>query len=530
MASRCSAGYKGVMRYGWTLAAIVVLAGSLSAKDPRTSIDDAVAEIDQLMRAAWKRDKVNPTKRSDDAEFSRRVWFDLAGVAPPISEVRAFLRQSDPDKRDRLIDRLLVSPQHATHMAATWKGILLPPDAQNLRQRQNIAALQRWLRNQFVENTPYDYFVASFLTAGGESNRGPAVFYTTRDVEPKKIAAATSKIFLGIQLQCAECHDHPFDRWTQEDFWSYTAFFGQISQSNDRMQPGNGFIIDRPSGEVTMPDSDDAVSPRYPGVEEPPEEDITNNRRRQLTIWMASRDNPYFVRAAVNRAWAHMFGRGLVDPVDAMDKDNPPSHPQVMDYLANYLIEHRFDMRVLLSTLARTEAYQLSSAVDGDRPNEATFAAMTVKTLTPRQYYESVRQNIMRRSAMDANGADFRRDQFINRMKTTETNPREYPHGVMQALGIMNGPEMASSTVIDGGLIDALSAPFFDRKARIETLYLAALSRFPTTRELDLVNAYFDHAKGVKTSAENEKTSEDAKLQSEVLWSLLNTAEATVCP
>ena len=490
------------------------------AADAPTSMDQAVADINEMMSAAWKNDSVTPADKSSDAEFCRRVWLDLAGVAPPISEIRSFLKDTSVDKRSKLIDRLLVSPYHATHMAATWNDILLPADAQSNQQRSNVAKLESWLRDQFIDNTPYDYFVGGFLKT---TEQGPAIFYTTRDVEPKKIAAATSKIFLGIQLQCAECHDHPFDRWTQEDFWSYAAFFAQLQQSDQQMNGGVIEISDASVGEVTLPDTEDIVAPRYPGATEPPEEDVTNNRRRQLTIWLASRDNQYFVRAAVNRTWAHLFGRGLVDPIDAMNKDNVPSHPEVLDYLTQYFVQHRFNMRTLMATLARTEAYQLSSALDGDRPEQETFAVMNVKTLTARQFYDSTRQNVLRRSPdTGANGVDLQREQFLSRMRATDTTPRDYPHGVMQALGVMNGPEVIRATGdSQSGLLAALQAPIFSETDRLESVFLAALSRMPSERESERI---------VKYPSKSKSESERAEWFSDVLWTLLNTAEATVCP
>ncbi len=505
------------------LCCLGLLSVSTVMADGPVQPGDAVGQIDRLISRSWQENQITPAARSDDAEFCRRVWFDLAGVAPPVAEVRSFLKDNSVDKRETLIDRLLASPHHASHMAATWNDLLLPADAQTIDQRQNILALQNWLRDQFIDNTPYDYFVASFLTAGGAANRGPAIFYTTRQVEPKKIAAATSRIFLGVQLHCAECHDHPFDHWTQEDFWGYTAFFGQLARSDEQMNTG-GLIIDQPSGEVTMPDSDEIVAPRYPGVTELPEEDVTNNRRRQLTIWMASRDNDYFARAAVNRVWGHMFGRGLVDPVDAMDKDNPPSHQELLDFLTRYFIDHRFNMRTLIMTIARSDTYQLSSAYDSaNRPSQDFFAVMNVKTLTARQFYDSIQQNVLRQpSASTANAIDFQREQFINRMKTSDTSPRDYPHGVMQALGVMNGPEIRRAVNIQqSGLLASLEAPFFDDDERIDAIFLAILSRFPDQNESKRVADFF-----AKASSDSDLVTR----RSDLVWTLINTAEATVCP
>ncbi len=509
----------------WTIFGLAIFPVSTPAED-QTSIDAAAAEIDRHLETAWQRDQIMPAPIADDAEFCRRVWLDLAGVAPPVFEVRQFLRDTSDDKRSRLIDRLLRSPGYANHMASRWIDILLPSDAQNqLQQRDNVAALHDWLQQQFRDNTPYDYFVGGFLTAGGAGNTGPAIFYTSYSLEPEKLAAATSQIFMGLQLQCAQCHNHPSDRWTQEDFWQYAAFFGQLAESDGPMA-GQTIIEDRPGGEVTLPDTDDVMSPRYPGIAEPPEKDPGNNRRRQLTIWMASRDNPYFARAAVNRAWAQLMGRGIVDPVDAMDADNKPSHPELLEYLSAYFVQRRFNLRDLYAAIASSDAYQRTSAVAEDRQPADSFAVMHVKTLTARQFYDSLQQNVFRRSAAipgDRPSPDVaRRQQFLARMQAPGTSPRDYPHGVVQALGLMNGPEVSLATNENqGALLGALDAPFFDDAQRIETLFLATLSRLPTESELV---QFATHLSGAGSSQQR------AAAFADMLWILLNTAECAVCP
>ncbi len=442
----------------------------------------------------------------------------------------SFFGRDNPDKRAALIDRLLASTHHARHMASRWTDILLPPDTQDAPQA-NVAALNQWLRRQFARNVRYDYLVGGFLTAGGAGNSGPAVFYTSYALEPEKLAAATSRIFMGIQLQCAQCHDHPFDKWTQEDFWSYAAFFAQLTQSNTGMR-GEVIIEDRPGDNLMLPESDRTMLPRYPGISEAPEEDPGDIRRRQLTIWMASRDNPYFARAAVNRVWGHLFGRGLVDPVDAMDANNRPSHPELLDFLAAYFTEHRFDLRILYATLARTNAYQRTSAVPADgRPPEDSFAAMIVKTLSADQVYDSIQQNVFRRSPPmavtnrpgNASSQDaFLRQQFLSRMKASAASPRQYPHGVVQALGMMNGPEVVQATTpAQSGLLASLEAPFFSDSDRVEILFLATLSRKPTEQEAERFGQFIQAAK----SAESKQSA-----FSDLLWTLLNTAEFIVCP
>ncbi|QEF97970.1 hypothetical protein Mal15_20160 [Stieleria maiorica] len=481
---------------------------------------DPSAAIDRYLAESWRQASIEPSARSGDAEFCRRVWLDLAGVAPPVWRLRTFLADPAPDKRDRLIDSLLESTRFANHMADRWNAFLLPAETAE-QNRQNAAELQTWLRQQFLKNTPYDHLVGRFLTAGGKSDRGPAIFYTSRNLEPVKLAAATSRLFLGVQLECAQCHDHPYARWTQDDFWSFAAFFAQLRLSDSDMRGGGQAIEDRSGTEVLFPESDRVMSPRYPGASSPPEADPTDFRRRQLTIWLASRNNPYFARAAANRVWAHLFGRGIVDPVDAMDSSHPPSHPELLQFLADYLVEQRFDLRALYRVVANSDAYQRSSETrDATRPPADSFAAMNIKTLSASQYFDSLRQNVLM-GGQNAGGTQMARTEFLRRMDAADADSTDFPHGVVQVLGMMNGPEMLAATAEQqSGLIASMDAPFFDDADRIEMLFLACLSRPPTDDERHQFLAYL-----------NEETQQSAASRlSDLTWILLNTAECFVCP
>lgn len=512
----------------WMGHAIVTRAGAGEFSGEQIAeIEKAAAEIDRLLSESWQRDEITPVDPSGDAEFCRRVWLDLSGVAPPVSQLRRFLEDSSTDKRERLVDSLLRSPRFASHMASRWIDTLLPADVQTQAQSaDNIAELHRWLQKQFLENTPYDHFVGRFLTAGGQGNSGPAIFYTSYSLQPERLAAATSRIFMGIQLQCAQCHDHPFGKWSQESFWEYAAFFGQLQQRDGAMA-GQTIIEDRSGGEVMFPETERVMLPRYPGASGYPEEDPSENRRRQLTIWMASRDNPYFARAAANRAWSHMLGRGLVEPVDDMDSDNPSSHPELLKHLSGFLIEQRFDLRALYAAIGRSRAYGLTSRVapDEHRP-PGSFAAMQVKTLSPEQFYDSLQQNVFRQSAVipsDRNSPSRgQKQQFLTRMRVAEASVRDYPHGVVQALGLMNGPEVTLATQQNSSaLLHTFDAPFFDDRQRVETLFLATLSRMPSESESKRFLDYLGN---------HDDATAKSNTMGDLLWILINTAEYAVCP
>jgi hypothetical protein len=500
----------------------LTISAQCQGDEPLWSPDGVAQKVDELVRADWERAGLVPSPRSGDEEFCRRVWLDLAGVAPSVGDLRAFLADPSTDKRPRLIDQLLVSPLHARHMAALWLDVLLKDAAND--PTGSALPLEDWLRQQFQKNVRYDLFVADFMTAGGAQNVGPAVFYTSLDVQPERIAAETSRIFLGLQLQCAQCHDHPTDDWKQTDFWNYAAFFSQLQRSEPGMNQ-QVYLVDRSNRELTVPDSDEVALPRYPGIAEPPEPDIDNNRRRQLTVWMASRDNRYMIRTAVDRVWSHLMGRSLLEA----------DHRVVMTLLEEEFVAQRFDLRKLYSIIARTEAYGRTSKITSfEEPTSAEASdlvtALPMKTLTPRQYYDSLVRNIYRQPPVLGTRPDNpdevmrmqQRFMFLARMRTTNSGPTEYPHGLVQALGLLNGPEIGQVTGDQSrGLITAVKAPFFTDAQKVDVLYLSTLSRMPRPDESERCLQYL---------VDCETEAEKAEVLADILWTLLNTTECMVCP
>ncbi|HEY4308233.1 MAG TPA: DUF1549 domain-containing protein [Pirellulales bacterium] len=481
------------------------------------------ARIDQLLAADWAAAAIKPPAAADDATFLRRVSLDLVGVVPTVGEVRAFLADRDPQKRARLIDRLLASHLHPDHLATTWRNMMVPRGA-GVDEFDAQAGLQNWLQAQFAKNQRYDQLVADLMVASGGSQEGPGLFYTAFDLKPEELAANTSRIFLGVQMECAQCHDHPFDRWTQGDFWSYAAFFARIGRGGD-MQMGRGArLVDKETGEVMLPGTGTVVGPRYPRGDTPSRDD-TGTRREQLGIWMVSRDNPFVAPAAVNRAWAHLFGRGLVEPVDDLSERNPPSHPEVFRELSAYFIETSFDLRNLVRTLANTQAYQAASVTGEDDPPADAFAWMLVKTLTPEQFYDS-----LMRSSLSATGIsnaptrqnlgsfDVARQTFVAKMQSPSASRLDYDAGVAQVLLLLNGPEVTSATSRPtSGLLAALDAPVLSDRERVEILFLATLAREP--REQELLQSL---ARLTRAAADNIERS---TALGDILWALYNSAE-----
>jgi hypothetical protein len=486
-----------------------------------------IQRVDELLAESWQAANIQPASNGSAAEFLRRAYLDLSGVTPTVSEARSFLADDSAAKRAELIDRLLQSPRYATHMANTWRNILVT-ESVDFTQLEGIVGLQNWLREQFAQNLPYDAFVAKFLVASRSAN-GPGMFYTSLELKPEKLAAKTAQIFLGVQMQCAECHDHPFDHWSQQDFWGYAAFFAQLEQRSEGRRQMLQRLVDLERGEVTLPDTNKTIAPKYPGGRWADAAE-GGSRRLQLSIWMASRDNPYLPRAAVNRAWAQLFGRGLVEPVDDMSPNTPPSHPQLLDELAAYFARTGFDLKKLYGTLANTNAYQLASGASPKAEVEQIsdvhaelFAAMNVKSLRAEQVYDSLERFLTPASASETSIpiglADGRRVQFITQMRMQTRNARDFERGAAQALMLMNGAETNQMTSAEEGrFLTALTAPWLDNRQRVEALFLATLSRFPTETEYAEANDVLA-----------DVTDDDIRpVLGDVLWALINSAEFTL--
>jgi hypothetical protein len=497
-----------------------------STTPDRTALVD---RIDALLEKQWQAEGVEPAPPASDSEFLRRAYLDLIGVIPRVSDVRAFLADERPDKRELLIEQLLDSPRYATHMATTWRNRLIPFGADPPPASQTLG-LQNWLRDQFAINRRYNGIVGDLLVTTAGDALGPALFFQTYDLAPEKLAKSSAELFLGMRLHCAQCHDHPYADWTQEDFWGLAAFFAQVRRP-ERAPPGSIYrLIDTKMGEAKLPATETVVPPKYLGGPRADQSD-GGTRRQQLAIWMVSRDNPYMARSAVNWAWAHLFGRGIVDPVGDAGIHNPPSHPQLLDELAQEFTRSGFDIKELWRTLARTRAYGLSSQLsETELPAPELFAYMQTKAFTPEQLYDSVTRAAPpanqaagaynQPAALDVTGGamDPRRVEFVRRMRSPAISPTEFSAGILQALTVMNGSVMADVTGSTSGLLGALDAPFMSDEDQIDALYLATLSRMPRAGELQASVTYLtDPTAGSDRHA----------ALSDVLWALLNSSEFT---
>ncbi|HZU35445.1 MAG TPA: DUF1549 and DUF1553 domain-containing protein, partial [Gemmataceae bacterium] len=476
--------------------------------------------IDRAIDQQLEKAKIPPSPIADDAEFLRRVSLDLAGRIPRVAEVRAFLADRSPDKRRRLVDRLLGSRQYATNFANLWRAQLLPPNGQ--MGQQFAPRLEAWLRKDLADNVPYDRMVRQLLTVSmdeitnGDSSPDASVYYAAQEYKPENLAASTSRLFLGIKVECAQCHNHPFATWTRQQFWQYATFFAGLDANTSSKKR-----LAKPP-ELRIPNTDRFVQARFLDGKRPPWKKGTDPRRL-LADWMTSPDNPYFARAAVNRLWAHFFGIGLVEPVDDLSAGTAPNHPELFSELSRQFVSHGYDLKFLIRAITTSRAYGLSSTETypgQDQPG--LFARMAIKGLTPEQLFDSLAQATGYRDLGQTRQVFFgrptsMRSEFLARFDSQD-RPTEVQTSILQALALMNGKFTADATSLEHSetLMAVAEAPFLATpEKQVETLFLTTLSRPPQPAELKRFVGYVQRA---------GKKGERSAL-ADVFWALLNSSE-----
>lgn len=485
--------------------------------------------IDRLLAQRWAEAKVPPVEPADDAEYLRRVYLDLIGKIPAAADARDFLDDPDPEKRSKLVDRLLDSPAYLARATELWRQMLLPEADTDDQARLVTPPFEAWLRRKVAEGTGYDEIVREILTArlGGRDGNplnsraapSPAAFYLAKQGKPENLAAGTARVFLGIRLECAQCHDHPFAAWKREQFWQFAAFFAGVQRQGP--EDGYGAVREIPNRrELAISGTDRIVKAKHLDGHEPQWGGRVGGREL-LARWVTSGDNPYFARAVANRVWARFFGTGIVEPVDDLGDENPPSHPELLDELARQFVAHDYDLKFLIRAITATQAYGLTSAVrrEGTMPPEL-FAAMPVRALSPGQLYASLVQATGirdggRGSMMAVNDA---RGRFFELFANRDEKPTEGQTSILQALTLMNGPLVSNATSLEMGdtLAAIADAPYMTTAERIEALYLAALTRRPRPEETALLVEYVEGG---------GPAGDPGKALADVLWALLNGPE-----
>jgi hypothetical protein len=344
--------------------------GDTSASRETTSAasgpdEESGNEIDQHLFAQWQRLGIEPSEVVDDATFIRRATLDICGTLPTPEEAAAYVADAAPDKRARLIDRLLERPEYASYFALKWADLLRNRGRgySTSQQREGTSLFAGWIRDSIATNKPYDQFVSEILTATGSQEENPPTVWYRSVRTTSDYVESIAQAFLGVRIQCANCHHHPAERWSQADYYGLAAAFARVGRKGgfaDAEVPTNEIIYVKQTGEVRHPRTGEVVPPRPLGGP-----DFTLSRyddpRRALARWMTAPENPFFARTMANRMWGHFMGRGIIDPIDDFRSTNPPSNPELLDALADQFVQSGYDVKHLIRVICNSYAYRLSA-------------------------------------------------------------------------------------------------------------------------------------------------------------------------
>jgi hypothetical protein len=509
----------------------------------------APADIDRELEHAWHKQHLHVGPLVDDAQFLRRVTIDLTGTIPAAETVRLLLADKSPDRRARAVDALLASPAYALHWASYWDRLLMGRTAHgNVVDR---VAFARWLYLAFAKNRPWNEVVYELVSASGQNTLGgvkrnaqgplqepepdpegkvhPAVNWLLRyNGNPADLSGKLSRLFLGVQIQCAQCHDHPYEKWQQEDFRRLAACFART-----RMEP----LEDKARGVVRRVELRDEGKPNSnapPRALDGSDFSAAANRRVALAEWLIKPDNPYFARAIVNRYWGHLIGRGLVDPVDDFRRSNPPVAPELLDRLAAEFVAHKYDFKWLIRTICLTRVYQLA-VVAGQKGewDERLFVHHRMRPLSSEELLAALETATGFASALGKAGLpnlDQVKQQiqgafdFLFSVDEESPPPADFAGSIQQALLFLNGKLVnRAATALPGlALYGILDFPTDDAQ-KIQALYLRTLSRPPTPAEtrrwVEAVNAPREVVPDGQRASAKQQAYED------LFWALLNSSE-----
>jgi len=488
--------------------------------------------IDKHVYAKLRQMNLLPSELCSDGDFVRRVYLDVLGRLPTVAETQAFLQDRDPRKREKLIDQLVEMPEFADFWALKWADVLR--SSRKTIQLKGSHGMQAWLRSHLLRNTPWDEVVRELLTASGNTFSNPPANYYRVARDPQSLAETTAQLFFGIRLQCAKCHNHPFERWTQDDYYGFAAWFARVKL---RPEPVLGGPPDGPaaaevvfverSGEVTQPRSGRVMKPRFLGVGEK-EADPNQDRRAILAAWLTAPDNPFFAKSVVNRVWFHLMGKGIVDPVDDFRDSNPPSNEELLNALAADFVAHKYDLKHLIRTILKSRTYQLSV-----QPNEYNaeddkyFSKAVTKLLTAEQLLDAL---------CDLTGVPEKFNGLPLGTRAVQLPDGEVNHPFLKAFGqparelaceceresegnlgqalqLINGPTVNEKVRNPNNRLGKLLGANASDQAILDELYLAAYSRLPTPEERSQVQEH------LRKNPDRRKAWED------VLWAIINTRE-----
>jgi len=511
----------------------------------RVDANRSKSYIDEHVFRKLERLRIEPSRATNDIEFLRRVYVDLIGVLPSAKEARAFLADASSDKRATKIDELLERPEFSDFWALKWSDLLRNEERQ--LDRKGVQNFHQWIRGSIAAKKPMDEFARELLSARGSTYVEPATNFYRAHRKSVLRAEAAAQVFLGRRLQCAKCHNHPFDRWTQDDYYDWAALFSRVrykiveNRRRDRSDKhefqGEQIVWTARSGSLTNPRTGGAATPRFLGVSKPTLK-TDDDWLGSLASWVASPENPFFARAQVNRIWFHLLGRGIVEPVDDFRATNPPSHPKLLEALADDFSTSGFDLRHLVRRIANSATYQLASEPNASNGDDVSnFAKAPIVRLSAEQLLDSLAR--VHGVEIEFNGypsglrasqipgiravrlrdrAPSSGDEFLRlfgkppRLLTCECE-RTVETTLTQAFQRISGPFLQQLLTRSDNRLTTLLASKRSNREVVESLYWSTLSREPNAMELSAHVAYLDEGEDRRAALED------------VLWSLVNSKE-----
>ncbi len=496
--------------------------------------------IDDLVFANLRELGIPPSPVCDDATFLRRVSLDIAGRLPTLEETTAFLASTAPDRREQAIEVLLASPDSADFFAGKWTALLKNrrDDASDITSN---FAFHAWVRDSFLANKPYDQFVRELLAATGTVIANPPVAWYKRVREPKQQQEDVAQLFLGVRMQCAQCHHHPFERWSQDDYYRLTAFFSQVGRKPTGTRGEDMIFHKRGTAVAANPRTGNSLKPAPLGTQIPviaPDEDP----RLKLADWMSSPSNPFFAKALVNRYWKHFFRRGLIEPEDDIRDSNPPSNPELLAALERHFIESHFDLRDLIRTITRSHAYQLSSLPnDHNHADQQNYSRWQPRRLQAEVLLDSIDDLALSRTdfpnlppgtraiALPDNSynqsAPFLRVFGRPQNESVCECERTQSSSLAQSLHLMNAGDIRAKLAGGGHRADQLAKAQTPMEDRVRELYLRAFSRQPQPGELQTAMEFLT---APQTDAAGQPIAPARAHQEafqDLIWALINTRE-----
>jgi len=519
---------------------VAVFTASVPLGAPVESVPPSRNFIDDLVFSNLKKLGMPPSPVCDDATFLRRVTLDIAGRLPTEEETTRFLASSDSNKRDQWIDELLRSPDYADFFASKWTALLKNrrDDASDIVSN---FAFHAWIRDGLLANKPYDQFVRELLGATGAVIGNPPVAWYKRVKDPKQQLEDVAQLFLGVRMQCAQCHHHPFERWSQDDYYSLAAFFTQIGRKPSGTRGEDLIFHKRGIATSTNIKTGVALKPAALGDSIPPIA-ADADPRLKLADWMGSPENPFFAKALANRYWKHFFQRGLIEPEDDIRDTNPPSNPELLDALAKHFVDSRFDLKSLVREITRSNAYQLSAIPNehnaSDRQNyshyyhrrlqaEVLLDSMDRLTGTPTEFAnlpKGTRAVALPDNSYNKSSAFLRVFGRPEAASVCECE-RVQTSSLAQSLHLINSQEMRNKLSSPTGRAEKLAKDERPLEARIRDVYLAAYSREPRPEELKNSLDFF-----ATLSLDADGKPVDPKVAAregfqDLIWALINTKE-----